>query len=50
VGFYKDIRACPRFAGGGGGVQTWRVAASVLNKWLQTVDKGCHPTWGWSVG
>jgi len=40
VGLYKDIRACLQFAGGGGGFQTWRVAASVLNKRLQTVDKG----------
>jgi hypothetical protein len=40
VGPYKDIRVCPPVAGGGGGIQTWRVAASVSNKRLQTVDKG----------
>jgi len=46
VGLYTDIRACLQFAGGGGGIQTWRVAASVLNKRLQTVDSG----WSSSLG
>jgi hypothetical protein len=31
--------ACPQGADGGGGLHIRRVAASVLNKQLQTVDK-----------
>jgi hypothetical protein len=32
--------ACPQVADGRDGLQVWRVAANILNKQLQTVDKG----------
>jgi hypothetical protein len=30
----------PRVAGGGDGLQVWRVAANILNKQSRTADKG----------
>jgi hypothetical protein len=38
--------ACPRVAGGGNGLQIWRVAVNILNKQSQTDDKG----WSSSLG
>jgi hypothetical protein len=46
VGPYQDGMACPQVADGGGGLQIWKVAASVLNKQLQTVGK----EWSSSLG
>jgi len=40
-----------RVAVGGDGLQIWRVAANILNKQVQTVDKGWSPSLGggWGV-
>jgi hypothetical protein len=35
-----DGMVCPQFAGGGDGLQIWRVPANILNKWWRTADKG----------
>jgi hypothetical protein len=40
-GTVRDIiMARPQVADGGDGLQIWRVAANILNKQSQTVDKG----------
>jgi hypothetical protein len=36
--------ACPKVAGGGDGLQIWRVAVNVLKKQSRTAEKG------WSIG
>jgi hypothetical protein len=41
---------CPQVADGDG-LQIWRVASNILNKQLQTADKGCgSPAWGLGKG
>jgi hypothetical protein len=42
--------ACPQAADGGCGLQIWRVAANILNKQLQTADRGGPPAWGLGRG
>jgi hypothetical protein len=37
---------CPQVAGGGDGLQIWRIAMNILNKQSQTVDK----VWYFSLG
>jgi hypothetical protein len=37
---YHDGIARPQVAGGGGGLQIWRVAASILNRQLRTAKMG----------
>jgi hypothetical protein len=37
-------------ADGGDGLQTWRVAANILNKQSPTDEKGSYPAWGWMRG
>jgi hypothetical protein len=34
-----------KLADEGEGLQIWRVAVNILNKQLQTADKGCPPAW-----
>jgi hypothetical protein len=36
----------PQIAGGGDGLQIWRVAANVLNKESQAANKGCFSILG----
>jgi hypothetical protein len=40
----------PQVADGGGGLQIWRVAANVLNKHLQTADRGGPTAWAFGRG
>jgi hypothetical protein len=38
--------ARPQVADGGDGLQTWRVAANILNKQSRTTDRGWFSIWG----
>ncbi|PNF27173.1 hypothetical protein B7P43_G07841 [Cryptotermes secundus] len=40
----------PQVADGGDTLQFWREAVNILNKQLQTADKGSPPAWGLGVG
>jgi hypothetical protein len=38
--------ACPQVTDGGDGLQTWRVAANILNMQSPTANKGCSSSRG----
>jgi hypothetical protein len=40
MGFCHQGTARPRVAGGGDGLQTWKIAANILNKQSRTADNG----------
>jgi hypothetical protein len=42
--------ARPQVVDEGGGLQIWRVAANIVNKQLQTADKGLSSSLGWAWG
>jgi hypothetical protein len=42
--------ARPQVADGGDGLQTWRVAANILNKQSRTADRGGPPACGLGEG
>jgi hypothetical protein len=46
VGPCHHSKACPRVADGRDGLQVWRVAPFILNKWPQTADKGWSSSFG----
>jgi hypothetical protein len=49
VGPYHYSMVCLWVAGGGDGLQIWRVAANILNKVI-TADKGWSPSLGLGEG
>jgi hypothetical protein len=44
------VTTCPQVVDGGHSIQIWRVAAGILNKHLQTSDKGGSQGFGLGEG